>query len=74
MDPPDIKLQSSVSHQDFAAALRLSVQAFHALALARKTFLAQTAKERLNKHGTPNLLPLVTTVSKYSAPAADSIT
>jgi hypothetical protein len=45
VDPPLTSLE--VSPVKFADALRVSVQAFHAMALAHKTFVARTTEERL---------------------------
>jgi hypothetical protein len=50
-DPPNFDPKSPVSPSDFAAALRISMQAFHAMAAAHKTYIATTTQERLNKHG-----------------------
>ena len=59
---------SSVSPAEFAAALRVSVQAFHALAASHKTFLATTTEERLNRHGTPTTFALQDKVKIYVPP------
>ncbi len=60
---------SSVSPAEFAAALRISVQTFHALAAShKKTFLATTTAERLNQHGTPTIFALHDKVKIYVPP------
>ena len=51
-DPPHHD-RSNVSPEEFAATLRISMQAFHSFAAAHKTFMAKTTEERLNKLGTP---------------------
>jgi len=59
---------SSVSPAEFAASLRVSVQAFHVLAASHKTFLATTTEERLNRHGTPTTFALHDKVKIYVPP------
>jgi hypothetical protein len=66
--PPDVDPSSTVAPEEFAAALRVSVQAFHAMALAHKNFLATTTEERLNKHGTPKTFALNDRVKIYVPP------
>jgi hypothetical protein len=68
VDPPDLQPHSLVSPADFAAALRLLVQAFHAMALAHKTFMARTTEERLNRHGTPTTFVINDRVKIYVPP------
>jgi hypothetical protein len=68
IDPPDLQPNSLVSPADFAAALRLSVQAFHAMALAHKTFMTHTTEERLNRHGTPTSFAIHDRVKIYVPP------
>jgi hypothetical protein len=67
-DPPDFDPAAPVSPEEFAAALRVSVQAFHALALAHKQFLATTTEERLNKHGIPKTFAINDRVKIYVPP------
>jgi hypothetical protein len=67
-DPPDFDPDAPVSPEEFAAALRVSVQAFHALALAHKQFLATTTEERLNKHGIPKTFAINDRVKIYVPP------
>ena len=59
---------SNVSPEEFAAALRISTQAFHSFAAAHKTFMATTTEERLNKHGTPKTFALQDRVKIYVPP------
>jgi hypothetical protein len=40
----------TISPASFAEALRISVQAFHAMVATHKTFMAKTTEERINKH------------------------
>jgi hypothetical protein len=58
-DPPDFHPSFTVTPEDFATALRASVQAFHAMALAHKTFLATTTDDRVKiyvlAYARPNL-------------------
>jgi hypothetical protein len=67
-DPPNFSPSPNVSPEAFIAALRISVQAFHALASAHKHFLAQTTEERLNKYGTPKTFALNDRVKIYVPP------
>jgi hypothetical protein len=67
-DPPNFDPTSPVSPVEFAAALRISMQAFHAMAAAHKSFLAKTTEERLNKHGTPTTFALNDRVKIYVPP------
>ena len=67
-DPPDFDPAAPVSPEELAAALRVSVQAFHALALAHKQFLATTTEERLNKHGIPKTFAINDRVKIYVPP------
>jgi hypothetical protein len=59
---------SNVSPEEFAAALRISMQAFHSFASAHKTFMAKTTEERLNRHGTPQTFALNDRVKIYVPP------
>ena len=58
----------NVSPEEFAAALRISMQAFHSFASAHKTFMAKTTEERLNRHGTPQTFALNDRVKIYVPP------
>jgi hypothetical protein len=70
---PDLYPSASVSPEAFAAALRISIQAFHNMALSHKTFLATTTEERLNKHGTPKTFALNARVKMYVPPTHTQI-
>jgi hypothetical protein len=50
-ESPD--LGPSPSPEEFIAARRTSVLAFHRFVMTHKTFIAQTTQERLNQFGTP---------------------
>jgi hypothetical protein len=67
-DPPTFDPASPVSPSYFAAALRLSMQAFHAIAAAHKTYIAKTTEEQLNKHGTPITFAIHDRVKIYVPP------
>jgi hypothetical protein len=66
-DPPNHD-PSQVSPDEFAAALRTSMHAFHSFAAAHKTYMATTTEERLNKHGTPKMFALNDRVKIYVPP------
>jgi hypothetical protein len=66
-DPPHHN-HPTISPEEFAATLRISMQAFHSFAAAHKTFMANTTKERLNKHGTPQSFALNDRVKIYVPP------
>ncbi len=68
VDPPNYNPNALVSPADFAAALRLSIQAFHTMALAHKSFLAATTEARLNKFGIPKNFALHDRVKIYVPP------
>jgi hypothetical protein len=70
---PDLYPATSVSPEAFAAALRISLQAFHHMALSHKTFLATTTEERLNQHGTPTTFALNARVKIYVPPTHTQI-
>jgi hypothetical protein len=70
---PDLDSSTPISPEAFVAALRTSVQAFHAMALSHKTFLATTTEERLNKHGTPTTFALNARVKIYVPPTHTQI-
>jgi hypothetical protein len=57
-----------VSPAAFAEALRISVQAFHAMAATHKAFMAKTTAERLNQHGTPHTFNINDRVKIYVPP------
>ena len=66
-DPPNHD-PAQVSPEDFAAALRTSMHAFHSFAAAHKNYMAKTTEERLNKHGTPKTFALHDRVKIYVPP------
>jgi transposase InsO family protein len=66
-DPPHHN-HPTISPEEFAATLRISMQAFHSFAAAHKSFMANTTKERLNKHGTPQSFALHDRVKIYVPP------
>jgi hypothetical protein len=66
--PPDAEPSSAISPANFAAALRLSTQAFRAMAMAHKAFMTTITEERLNKHGSPKNLALDDRVKIYVPP------
>jgi hypothetical protein len=65
-DPPNFDPSSPVSPSDFAAVLRLSMHAFHAMASAHKSYMATTTEERLNT--TPQNFALQDRVKIYVPP------
>jgi hypothetical protein len=68
IDPPDFNPTALVSPADFATALRISLQVFHALASAHKSFTAATTEARLNKYGIPTTFALHDRVKIYVPP------
>jgi hypothetical protein len=68
VDPRNLNPNALVSPAEFAAALRLSIQAFHTMALAHKSFLAATTEARLNKFGIPKTFALHDRVKIYVPP------
>jgi hypothetical protein len=58
----------SPSPDEFIAALRTSVQAFHRFAMTHKTFIVQTTQDRLNKFGNPTHFVIDDRVKIYVPP------
>ncbi len=67
-DPPNFDPTAPVSPSDFAAALRLSMHAFHTMASAHKSYMATSTEERLNKHGIPKTFAIHDRVKLYVTP------